>query len=168
MRRAYIDLRFAPHWELISPAREFLLSFFTHTLSNPVVASQISMAAHELMENAIKYSPTDEAKIRVEVDSAGPVQLTVENEALEEHIPIVMAEVKAASEAEDAFAYYRSKMEQALSRVDGKSCLGLARIRCEGQMTLRCEVVGRTVRMIAVRDLDSEDLSNPLTARLSR
>jgi hypothetical protein len=168
VRRAYINLQFAPHWELIDPAREFLLSFFTHTLARPMVASQISMAAHELMENAVKYSPTDEARIRIEVDSTGPVQLIVENEALEEHIPILLAEVQAATEAKDPFVFYRQKMELALTRSDGKSCLGLARIRCEGQMSLRCEIEGNIVRMIAVRTLDPDQLSHPVLAPLSR
>jgi hypothetical protein len=152
MRRAYIDLQFAPHWELIDPAREFLLSFFSVALDDTTLGEQVCLAAHELMENAIKYSPNDEAKIRVEVDGNGPITIAVENQALAEHIPQLLAEVRAIREADDPLAFYRRKMEESSSRSDGKSCLGLARIRCEAGMLLECRVdESGLVRMIAVR-----------------
>jgi hypothetical protein len=150
--KSYIDLQFAPNWDLIDPAREFLQAFFAHALKDELVASQVSMAAHELMENAVKYSPTDDAKIRVEVgDDDGPIRICVENPADPANVAVLLDEVRQAGEATDTLAFYRRKMEEAYQRSDGKSCLGLARIRCEGQMDLDCHITGNVVRMIAIR-----------------
>ncbi len=164
MRRAYIDLQFAPNWELIDPAREFLLRFLAQALGDPVAASQVSMAAHELLENAIKYSPNDEANVRIEVDSDGPVRLIVENEGLPTHIPVLMEELRMISEANDPAALYRQKMELAVTRSDGKCCLGLARIRCEAEMSLRGSVAGTRVMMIAERNTTPRPTTTTPTA----
>ena len=43
MPRAYVDLHFAPNWELIDPAREFLQKFFSITLRNEEIAGQVGL-----------------------------------------------------------------------------------------------------------------------------
>ena len=156
MTRAYVDLCFAPHWELIDPAREFLQRFFSVTLASAKIAGQVGLAAHELMENAIKYSPNDEASVRVEIRGGGLVTIAVENDAIEANIATLRAEVDAVSSALDPQAFYREKMQFSIERTDGKSCLGLSRIRCEAEMDLRCEVEQSKVRMIASRQLPPE------------
>ena len=45
------------------------------------------------------------------------------------------------------------KMELAATRTDGKSCLGLARIRCEAQMTIDCRIEAGRIRLLARRAL---------------
>lgn len=157
MSRAYIDLQFAPHWELIDPAREFLLHFFSVALDDERIGSEVCLAAHELMENAIKYSPNDEAKIRIEVDSDGIIQIAVENDASREQIQLLLAEVSAVAAASDPLAFYRQKMLESSSRPTGRSGLGLARIRCEANMSLACEIDDTRVRMIATRRLAAVD-----------
>jgi hypothetical protein len=156
MRRAYVDLQFAPHWELIDPAREFLLQFFSVALKDPRIGSEVCVAAHELMENAIKYSPNDEAKVRIEVSTDGDIVIAVENVVAPEQVPNLLAEVRAIADAPDPLAYYRQRMADAAARTDGRSCLGLARIRCEANMALDCQVHGDRVRVIARRALKPE------------
>ena len=151
MPRAYVDFHFAPNWELIDPAREFLQKFFAISLKDEQVAGQVGLAAHELMENAIKYSPNDEARVRVEIKSGDSIRIAVENDALEGHLAVLVAEVEALRAAPDPLAYYQQKMLQSFERTDGKSCLGLARIRCEAEMSLEVEVDASKVRMIATR-----------------
>ena len=51
-------------------------------------------------------------------------------------------------------AYYRGKIELAITRTDGRDCLGLARIRFESQMQIKWAVAGRRVRISALRRLD--------------
>jgi hypothetical protein len=159
MRRAYIDLQFAPHWELIDPAREFLLRFFSIVLKDDRIGGEVCLAAHELMENAIKYSPNDEAKVEIEVNSDGAIHISVENQAQPEQIARLDAEIGAACAAVDPLAYYRLKMEESVERTDGKSCLGLARIRCEANMMLSYRVEGDRVRVTATRGLDDVEMA---------
>ena len=156
MSRAYVDFHFAPNWELIDPAREFLQKFFTITLANDEFAGLVGLAAHELMENAIKYSPNDEARVRVEIDSGQSVLIAVENDSLPEHVESLLAEVNALQSAADPAAYYQQKMLESYERTDGKSCLGLSRIRVEAGMQLKCEIIGARVRMTATRELPVE------------
>ncbi len=153
MKRGYVDLHFAPHWELIDPAREFLLRFFTIVLEDERAGGEVCLAAHELMENAIKYSPNDEATVRVEVGGESGVRISVENQAAPEQAAELQAAVRAIAEAPDPLAHYRGLMEVASTRTDGKSGLGLARIRCEANMRLACEVRGDRVCVVATRDL---------------
>ena len=152
MSRAYIDLRFAPNWDLIDSAREFVLGFFSVALSDRALAEHLCLAVHELVENAIKYYRSDEARIRVEVDGDGPIRIAVENHAVSEEISVLLEEVKAISTAADPLAFYRGRIEETLSRGDGRSRIGLARIRCEAQMKLECHVSGGVVRMVALRE----------------
>src|ERR1700738_2698386 len=120
MRRAFVDLQLAPHWELMDPTRESLLSFLALTLHDDDAAARLSMAAHELMENAVKYSPDDEIFIRLDVHQDGPFGIAVENRALADHIPVVVAAIKEIKEATDLSAYYRIKIEESCTRTDGK------------------------------------------------
>jgi hypothetical protein len=149
--RAYVDLRFAPHWDLIDPAREFLRRFFSVTLHDDEAGDQLCLAAHELMENAIKYSPNDEANVRVEVDGDGTIRITVENQVTSEQLARLRDEVRELNAAPDPLAHYRLRMEEASERSDGKSGLGLARIRCEAGMTIACKATADRVRVTATR-----------------
>jgi hypothetical protein len=152
INNTYFDLRFAPNWAMIEPAREFLFNFLAIALQDRDVASQICIAAHELMENAIKYSADEAAHIQVELLAAGPIRLSVENAIRPEHVDNFINEVRAAQKAEDAFAFYQKKMVESLARADGKAGLGLARIRWESQMSLYCEVKDGVARITCVRE----------------
>jgi hypothetical protein len=153
--RAYVDLKFVAHWELINTAREFLLAFFQIALCDAAVAGAVSLAAHELMENAIKYSPDVEAHIEGEIDDDGRIRISIENRATAEAARQLVAEVEATNAAPDPLAWYRRKMEESLTRGDGKSGLGLARIRCEARMSIECAVTDEhVVRVTAVRTPD--------------
>ncbi len=152
MNRTYFDLKFAPNWAMIEPAREFLLSFLSVALDNREAASQVCLAAHELMENAIKYSADETAHVQLEVSLDGPIVLSVENTIRPEHVEALLAEVHAANEAVDPFEFYQKKMIESLSRPSGKAGLGLARIRWESQMTLTCEVRDGVARVVGTRE----------------
>ncbi len=154
--RDYVKLQMAPSWELVNTTREYLLNVLTHTLGDAMLGSQIALAAHELIENAIKYSaPNGTRKIRIQVEErVGAIVVTVENDARREDIQSLVAEITAATEATDPMAYYRDKIELAVTRSDGRACLGLARIRFESQMSIKWTLSGSRVRVSAIRKLD--------------
>jgi hypothetical protein len=152
--RDYLKLQLTPAWELVNATREYILAMLSHTLGDVPMASQISLAAHELVENAMKYSAPGQ-KIRLHIEErAGAVVVTVENEARKEDIASLITEISGVCDAKDPMAYYRSKIELAITRTDGRACLGLARIRFESQMQIKWSVAGRRVRISAVRRLD--------------
>jgi hypothetical protein len=140
---------------MVNATREYLLAMLTHTLIDAALAGQVALAAHELIENAIKYSHPNAPKIRLEVvERAGAIAVTVENEARREDIASLLTEITAVCESKDPLAYYRNKIDQAISRTDGRSCLGLARIRFESQMHIKWSISGRRVRITAIRKFD--------------
>lgn len=152
--RDYLKLQLTPAWELVNSTREYVLAMLTHTMGDAAMASQVALAAHELVENAMKYSAPGQ-KIRLHIEErAGSVVITVENDARKEDIANLISEVTAVCDAKDPMAYYRGKIEQAITRTDGRACLGLARIRFESQMQIKWAVSGRRVRISAVRRLD--------------
>lgn len=152
--RDYLKLQLTPAWELVNATREYVLAMLTHTIGDAPVAGQVALAAHELVENAMKYSAPGQ-KIRIHIEErAGAIMVTVENEARKEDIANLISEITAVCETKDPMAYYRSKIEQAITRTDGRNCLGLARIRFESQMQIKWAVSGRRVRISALRRLD--------------
>ncbi len=155
MTRDYIKLQLSPAWEHVNATREYLMSVLSHTLGDAAVASQIALAAHELIENAIKYSASDKGKIRIHVEErSGSIVVTVENDARRQDIANLVSEISAVAETKDPMGYYRSKIELAVKRTDGRACLGLARIRFESQMAIKWTISGTRVRISAVRNLD--------------
>jgi hypothetical protein len=109
MRPASVEIRFTPRWELVDASRQFLLRFFEAALAGDAgaagVAERCALAAHELLENAVKYSPDVETRIACAVDAAGGVRVTVENVPRPEHLPTLLAELRAAIDAPDPFAW---------------------------------------------------------------
>ncbi|HWE26971.1 MAG TPA: hypothetical protein VHB97_03170 [Polyangia bacterium] len=152
--RDYLKLQLTPAWELVNSTREYVLAMLTHTIGDAAMASQVALAAHELVENAMKYSAPGQ-KIRMHLEErSGALLVTVENEARKEDIANLISEITAVCETKDPMGYYRSKIELAITRTDGRACLGLARIRFESQMQIKWTVAGRRVRISAIRRLD--------------
>jgi len=150
---ATIELRFQSEWGLIDDAREFLQRGMRRAIVDPHLCEKLGIAAHELMENAFRYSPAAEVKIRVEVEAYDTVRIIVENTASPERIASLLEEVAQLGATEDALAYYQQKMQASVHRTAEGSGLGLARVRFEASMWVDVEIVGDLVRVIATPDL---------------
>jgi hypothetical protein len=145
----YVELCFAPRWTYISCVRKFLAGFFLIGLSDKEQAEQISTAASELLENAVKYSSEENSYCRVEISRRGnEVHLVVENPADPEQINVLRREFALVTAAEPE-AVYLKRMEEA-ARAGNQSRLGLIRIRYEAGASLRLEVRDREVKIHAV------------------
>src|ERR1700704_5268958 len=89
----YVEMRFGPRWTYISCVRRFVASFFLIGLSDKERAEQISMAASELLENAVKYSSEDSSHLRVAVTRRdNEIDLVVENPADPQQINVLRRE----------------------------------------------------------------------------
>jgi hypothetical protein len=150
-RRAddHVTLRFQPRWTYISCVRRFLTSFFLIGLSDKERAEQISMAASELLENAVKYSSEESSHLNVEVIRRnGEIDVVVENPAEPEQINVLRREFALISAAEPEQIYLK-RMEEA-AKAGGQSRLGLIRIRYETGARLQLEAGERNVTVHAI------------------
>ena len=63
----YVEMRFGPRWTYISCVRKFVASFFMIGLSDKERAEQVSLAASELLENAVKYASEEEGYPKISI-----------------------------------------------------------------------------------------------------
>src|SRR5438128_10195475 len=78
----YVEMRFGPRWTYISCVRKFVAGFFMIGLADKERAEQISMAASELLENAVKYASEEESYLRIAIQkSSNAVDVWVKNAA---------------------------------------------------------------------------------------
>jgi len=127
----YIEIRFGPRWKYISPARVFIQNFIAIALSDQVKADAIAMAVSELLENAVKYGASEDTHCIVQAfPDTGVIQASVTNQATEAAALAVKALYDKIMTGDPLEAYI-VQMREAATRTDGKSQLGLARIRYE-------------------------------------
>jgi hypothetical protein len=151
----YIELRFGPRWTYISCVRKFVASFFMIGLADKERAEQISMAASELLENAVKYASDEDSYLRISIaKQPSEVDVCVKNRAEPNHINTLRREF-ATIHAGDAELVYLQKMEEA-ANTEGHSRLGLIRILYEGGARLRLDVNGNEIAIHAIFPLDAE------------
>lgn len=145
----YVELRFGPRWTYISCVRKFVASFFLIGLSDKERAEQISMAASELLENAIKYASEEDSDLRIEIIRRGTeIDLCVENPAEPQQINTLRREF-ALINTGDPEEVYLKRMEEA-AKTGGQSRLGLIRIRYEAGARLQLEARERSVAIHAI------------------
>ena len=147
----YIELKFSPRWNYISAARGFLQNFLAISISDQAKADRIAMSASELLENAVKYSVNSETYMNVIVNHENSqVSVKVSNDASPEAIRSLQGVFEKINQGEPLEAYV-SQMKEAATRSDGKSQLGLVRIRYEAGAQLFLEVQdGKRIEITAV------------------
>lgn len=136
----YVELVFGPRWTYIATVRNFLQNFLLVTIGNNKAADIISMAASELLENAIKYASEEGTKIAVNyMEDKNLLTLSVENFTSVENIKILEEQIKEVNSDSPENMYLR-KMLEAAERTDGMSQLGFARIRYESGSNIELKV----------------------------
>jgi hypothetical protein len=149
----YVELRFGPRWTYISCVRKFVASFFMIGLADKERAEQISLAASELLENAVKYASDEETHLKISIaKKENLVDVCVKNHAEPHHINTLRREL-ALIQAGNAESVYLRKMEEA-AMTEGQSRLGLIRILYEANAKLRLEVHDTEVAIHAIFPLE--------------
>lgn len=143
------EVVFSPRWwTFISSTRIFVASFFGHSYGDEDFSDRVAMAAHELLENAAKYSSSMDASIRCSFSVQDHfVRVEVQNHAHHEHLPILQEDFLEVTQG-DPLEVYIQRMQRSVT--SEKSQLGLARIRYEGAATLGLAVENDTVIMEAL------------------
>jgi len=127
----YIELKFGPRWKYIAAARGFIQNFIAISIEDKGKADKIAMAASELLENAVKYASGEETQLFVYVfPETGGIKIAVINQATPKAAETLTEIYKKISQKPPMEAYIE-QMKEAATREDGKSQLGLARIRYE-------------------------------------
>lgn len=153
VNNGFIEMVFGPRWTYIATVRTFLQNFLSITLADNKWADVISMAASELLENAVKYASAEGTKISVKhFKDKGELSLVVENFSAPENSSILMTEIERISQG-DPQQIYLQKMQEAALRTDGGSQLGLARIRYESNADISIDIDGELVRVKVIFDL---------------
>jgi hypothetical protein len=165
---AYFSTAFGPRPKVLELVRGFVSDFHDRVVLSATSSrrrcsargSQLSMAAHELMENALVYGSkrggeelSSSFSIAIDPDPEDPanrylVCIKTRNRAEPHQRAVVCEMLHALSEAEDPLEYYLGLMAASARRPEG-SGLGLARIRVEAQMDLSCVVDGDELEVVA-------------------
>jgi hypothetical protein len=149
----YVEMRFGPRWTYISCVRKFVASFFMIGLADKERAEKISMAASELLENAVKYASEEEGYLKISIaKSTNEVDICVKNRAETHHINTLRRELALIHAGEPEKVYLKKMQEAAMT--EGQSRLGLARILYEAGARLRLDVSDGEVSMHAIFTLE--------------
>ncbi len=139
VKNGFVEMVFGPRWTYIATVRTFLQNFLSITLSDNKQADIISMAASELLENAVKYASDEGTKISLEHRKEDKLlYLHVENFSSQDNIAILKKHIDEINNGTPEETYFK-KMQEAAFRTDGGSQLGLARIRFESNSDIKAE-----------------------------
>jgi anti-sigma regulatory factor (Ser/Thr protein kinase) len=146
-----LDLRLKPALEQVSAVRVFLETFLSPLVTNPDLLARMTIAAHELLENAAKYSAAPSARVRVGLQHFAhwcEAWVEVSNLGRPEHVDDLIMTVEELEDPTTAAEMYQ--IDMVCSALKGnESGLGLARIRAELEMQIDAEVSGQSVRLRA-------------------
>jgi hypothetical protein len=137
-----ITIVFNRDWQHLPSLRTFLQNVLTVGLTkdSATTPERVAMAVSELMENAVKYASDDQLTLNLQIGDTGPDSLlvSVKNNALAGQISEVQQQFDKAMSG-DPLETYVAMMKEAVTRTDGKSQLGLIRIRHESGCELKLQ-----------------------------
>ncbi len=148
---AYFELSFSPNVRLVPTVRRFVTEFYSEAIDNGEVTSQLAVATHELLENAVRYSADGNTAIRIGIKRLGPsvnVVIDTRNRSSAASIDTLRRSLDELRSAADADAHYQLLMRRSAKRTDG-SGLGFGRVWAESGMAIPYEVEGETVHVRA-------------------
>jgi hypothetical protein len=112
--------------------------------------SRLVMTAHELLENAVKFSADGSAMLRVEIHKGREVTITTRNRARAADLQELKQVAMQLEAASDPLQFYLGLMHKSPERHGG---LGLGRIAAEGEMQIRLDLHDDVVEVHARSEL---------------
>jgi hypothetical protein len=133
-----LTLSFRPLAAQIGPLRTLLSDLCKPHLADADGLSRLLLAAHELLENIVKYSVGEAAEFHLLLEAKATgliVRLRTKNRAAPERMADARWRLDALAKAPNAIAHYDELIRESAGRRD-VSGLGLARIPAETEMQL--------------------------------
>jgi len=149
--RVSLLLAFEPLAEQIASLRNAVSDLSTPHLADPDELSRLLLAAHELLENIVKYSSGGMAEFHFSLDCVGShlrARLRTKNRAKPERLSDIRQRLDALAAASDPVAHYDEMIRESARSLDG-SGLGLARILAESEMELGYRIEEGTLILTA-------------------
>jgi hypothetical protein len=144
-----VELALQPHPRIVSIVRRFVEESFAKLGGDPEAVFCVAMAAHELLENAAKYSTGETVQLEVQLDtSCDSVWTRITNDTTPVHRARLRERVRLLQNAARPFEIYQTLMRRSF-RMGEESGLGLARICGEGGLALAMEDSGNSVTIVA-------------------
>jgi hypothetical protein len=145
-----VHLQFRPMWKYIQGIRQFCDSFAATSFDDPELGHRVGLVIHELTENAIKYNrKDDQASLGITLRRLGNiVEVEVANTPEPEAVEGLRAKFSGLQSL-PAREAYMAAMRRATTLPQGKSGLGLARVRHDGGMELALNIEQDVVRITA-------------------
>jgi len=134
-----LTLSFRPLANQIGPLRTLVSDLCKPHLADADGLSRLLLAAHELLENIVKYSVGEAAEFHLQLEAKASgllVRLRTKNRAAPERMADARWRLDALAAAPDPIAHYDELIRESAGRRD-VSGLGLARIPAESDMELR-------------------------------
>src|SRR5215472_9503772 len=119
---AYIELSFSPTVKLVKTVRRFVSDFYTEVLGDGDVVSRMTVATHELLENAVRYSLDGNTSIRIgvrHIDGTAHITIDTRNRAPNEHIQVLRGTLDELAAAPDPSKHFQVMMRRSATRTEG-------------------------------------------------
>lgn len=132
-----LELRIVPESTDVSPMRRLVEETIGRVWGDNDAVCRIAIAAHELLENAAKYSSGGQTTLRIaleRMEGFSVVSVTLSNETTPEHMERVRSILNEMLTT-DPFVFYQTLMRRNAQQ-SHVSSLGLARIRAECDMKI--------------------------------
>ncbi len=156
-----LDVGPAADMTLATRIREFLSNTYGPLLADTRAESVITLAAHELVENIIKYGTDGPRSITVQLDTRKrEVRMVTENAATSSQISKLRSKLDRICQSDTPEALYDELVAETADADSDESGLGLIRIRAEADMDLSYEVEGNIVRIRAILHLPAPNPSS--------
>ena len=144
---------FSPEGKLIGRTSKYVCDFYSTVLADPDASARVMLAAHELLENAAKYSTDGVGQLQIELSDEegaeyGVVRIRSCNRARLDRLGDLHKFFEESERCADATALYDRLIARSVTRTFG-SGLGLARIRAEAEMDLSYSLKGDQVTITA-------------------
>ena len=144
-----LGLQIQPRSRMVSIVRRFVEESFAKLVGDSEAVFRVSLAVHELLENAAKYAVGDKTGLSVHFESNGAAaRIRLTNQTTPEHIARLRACIDEIQGSAEPFVLYQTLMRRTFG-VQDESGLGLARIRAEGELDLSLEIEGSMVTITA-------------------
>jgi len=131
--KGYLDITFGPIWDYIPLTRNFVENFLLVNLIDKTSISKIAMSTAELLENAVRFSTNDGIRLKLtKREETNEVTVDVYNYAGKEETDKLLTLIDEMKKV-DSLQFYLGQMKRSVTRTDGRSCLGIARINHEAK-----------------------------------